>query len=181
MVSKVPLQPCTFQREVMSAWERQAAARAPAPGLSRSAVTRPDGSVLNTCPALVLAEILRFLKRCYWPFAWTTAPAAPATPQHKCRRRPGQRRLCECCAGAPCWRLQGLLILLYIILQAFTSCSVNPPAHGLYNIHLQQGGDVSGRNVCLSPAVSILDVHAYVLRRLQEHCLGAWAGCSACA
>ena len=49
-------------------------------GLSRGAVTRPDGSVLNTCPASVLAEILRFLKRCYWPFAWTTAPAAPAAP-----------------------------------------------------------------------------------------------------
>jgi hypothetical protein len=45
-------------------------------GLSRNAVTRPDGSVLNTCPAAVLAEILRFLKRCYWPFAWDTAPAA---------------------------------------------------------------------------------------------------------
>lgn len=44
-------------------------------GLSRNAVTRPDGSVLNTCPAAVLAEILRFLKRCYWPFAWDTAPA----------------------------------------------------------------------------------------------------------
>ena len=34
--------------------------------------------MLNTCPASVLAEILRFLKRCYWPFAWTTGPAAPA-------------------------------------------------------------------------------------------------------
>ena len=32
--------------------------------------------MLNTCPAATLAEILRFLKRCYWPFAWTTAPAA---------------------------------------------------------------------------------------------------------
>ncbi|KAL4421748.1 hypothetical protein ABPG77_009731 [Micractinium sp. CCAP 211/92] len=38
--------------------------------LSRSAVVRPDGTVLNTCSTDALAEMLRFLKRCFWPFAW---------------------------------------------------------------------------------------------------------------
>ncbi len=33
-------------------------------------VTRPDGSLLNTCSSDVLAEMLRFLKRAYWPFPW---------------------------------------------------------------------------------------------------------------
>ncbi|KAL4431445.1 hypothetical protein ABPG75_006701 [Micractinium tetrahymenae] len=38
--------------------------------LPRAAVVRPDGTVLNTCSTDALAEMLRFLKRCFWPFAW---------------------------------------------------------------------------------------------------------------
>ncbi len=40
------------------------------PGLSRDMVTRPDGTVLNTCSTDALVEMLRFLKRAYWPFGW---------------------------------------------------------------------------------------------------------------
>ncbi|KAI7836487.1 hypothetical protein COHA_009639 [Chlorella ohadii] len=40
------------------------------PGVRRASVVRSDGTVLNTCTSEALAEVLRFLKRCYWPFAW---------------------------------------------------------------------------------------------------------------
>ena len=40
------------------------------PGLSREMVTRADGTVLNTCSTDALVEMLRFLKRAYWPFGW---------------------------------------------------------------------------------------------------------------
>ncbi|CAK0760877.1 hypothetical protein CVIRNUC_002808 [Coccomyxa viridis] len=48
------------------------------PGLSRDMVTRPDGTVLNTCSTDVLVEMLRFIKRAYWPFGWQsgTGPSA---------------------------------------------------------------------------------------------------------
>ena len=41
-------------------------------------VTRPDGTVLNTCSTDVLVEMLRFIKRAYWPFGWQsgTGPSA---------------------------------------------------------------------------------------------------------
>jgi hypothetical protein len=39
------------------------------PGISGRMVTRPDGSVLNTCSVDVLVEMLRFLKRSFW-CAW---------------------------------------------------------------------------------------------------------------
>jgi len=37
-------------------------------------VTRADGGVLNTCSSDVLVEMLRFLKRAYWPFPWQGTP-----------------------------------------------------------------------------------------------------------
>ncbi|EFN51564.1 expressed protein [Chlorella variabilis] len=43
------------------------------PGLSRAQVVRGDGTVLNTCTSGSLVELLRFLKRCYWPFRWSAA------------------------------------------------------------------------------------------------------------
>ena len=48
------------------------------PELSRDMVTRPDGTVLNTCSTDVLVEMLRFIKRAYWPFGWQsgTGPSA---------------------------------------------------------------------------------------------------------
>ena len=41
-------------------------------------VMRPDGTVLNTCSTDVLVEMLRFIKRAYWPFGWQsgTGPSA---------------------------------------------------------------------------------------------------------
>ncbi len=44
------------------------------PGLNRHMVTRADGRVLNTCSSDVLVEMLRFLKRAYWPFPWQSTP-----------------------------------------------------------------------------------------------------------
>ncbi|KAK9909325.1 hypothetical protein WJX75_000539 [Coccomyxa subellipsoidea] len=44
------------------------------PGLNRQMVTRADGSMLNTCSSDVLVEMLRFLKRAYWPFPWQSTP-----------------------------------------------------------------------------------------------------------
>ncbi|PSC74794.1 hypothetical protein C2E20_2429 [Micractinium conductrix] len=41
--------------------------------LPRDAVVRSDGTVLNTCSTEALAELLRHLKRCFWPFAWEEA------------------------------------------------------------------------------------------------------------
>ncbi|PRW20351.1 hypothetical protein C2E21_9056 [Chlorella sorokiniana] len=43
------------------------------PGVRRTSVVRPDGTVLNTCTSEALAEVLRFLKRCYWPFKWDSS------------------------------------------------------------------------------------------------------------
>ena len=42
------------------------------PGLSRDMVMQQDGTVLNTCSTDALIEMLRFLKRAYWPFGWQT-------------------------------------------------------------------------------------------------------------
>ncbi|GAB4816397.1 hypothetical protein N2152v2_003443 [Parachlorella kessleri] len=39
-------------------------------GLGRTAVLASDGTVLNTCSSDTLVEVLRFLKRAYWPFPW---------------------------------------------------------------------------------------------------------------
>lgn len=43
------------------------------PGMTRSMLTRPDGSLLNTCTSDAIIQILRFLKRAYWPFAWDSS------------------------------------------------------------------------------------------------------------
>ena len=48
------------------------------PGLSRDMVTRADGTVLNTCSTDALIEMLRFLKRAYWPFGWQSGQGASA-------------------------------------------------------------------------------------------------------
>lgn len=40
------------------------------PGMTRRMVTRPDGSLLNTCTSDAIIQMLRHLKRAYWPFAW---------------------------------------------------------------------------------------------------------------
>ena len=40
------------------------------PGMGRASVMAPDGSILNTCASDVLVEVLRYLKRAYWPFPW---------------------------------------------------------------------------------------------------------------
>ena len=40
--------------------------------MTRAIVVAPDGSVLNTCASDVLVEMLRYLKRAYWPFPWET-------------------------------------------------------------------------------------------------------------
>ncbi len=37
-----------------------------------------DGTVLNTCSTDALIEMLRFLKRSYWPFGWQTGNGAQA-------------------------------------------------------------------------------------------------------
>lgn len=50
----------------------------PLSGMSRAQAVGPDGSVLNTCSADALAELLRQLKRAYWPFAWDTRVDSPA-------------------------------------------------------------------------------------------------------
>ena len=42
------------------------------PGMGRASVMAPDGSMLNTCATDVLIEVLRYLKRAYWPFPWET-------------------------------------------------------------------------------------------------------------
>lgn len=43
------------------------------PGMTRSMLTRPDGSLVNTCTSDAIVQILRFLKRAYWPFAWDSS------------------------------------------------------------------------------------------------------------
>ena len=42
------------------------------PAMTRRMVLQPDGSMLNTCTSDALVEILRYLKRAFWPFPWTT-------------------------------------------------------------------------------------------------------------
>lgn len=36
-------------------------------------ITRPDGSLLNTCTSDAIVQMLRHLKRAYWPFAWDSS------------------------------------------------------------------------------------------------------------
>lgn len=40
--------------------------------LSRKMLMLPQGSMLNTCTFDTFAEVLRHLKRAYWPCAWDT-------------------------------------------------------------------------------------------------------------
>lgn len=40
--------------------------------MTRDTVVAADGSLLNTCSSNVLIEVLRYLKRAYWPFPWDT-------------------------------------------------------------------------------------------------------------
>lgn len=42
------------------------------PAMTRRMVLQPDGSMLNTCTSDALVEMLRFLKRAFWPFPWST-------------------------------------------------------------------------------------------------------------
>ena len=48
------------------------------PGMTRRMLTRPDGSLLNTCTSDAIIQILRFLKRAYWPFAWDSSQGLAA-------------------------------------------------------------------------------------------------------
>lgn len=41
--------------------------------MPRAAVARAGGGMLNACSAAPLAEMLRHLKRAFWPFAWDTS------------------------------------------------------------------------------------------------------------
>jgi hypothetical protein len=47
----------------------------PLPNLTRAVVLDPSrpGAVLNACSSEALVELLRHLKRAYWPFAWDTS------------------------------------------------------------------------------------------------------------
>ncbi len=42
------------------------------PGMTRE-VAGAGGGMLNLCSQDVLLELLRFLKRAYWPFAWDSS------------------------------------------------------------------------------------------------------------
>jgi hypothetical protein len=44
---------------------------------SSTTTTSSEVVLLNTCSSEVLAELLRHLKRAYWPFAWATSVDAP--------------------------------------------------------------------------------------------------------
>ena len=48
------------------------------PGMTRRMLTRPDGTLLNTCTSDAIIQILRFLKRAYWPFAWDSSQGLAA-------------------------------------------------------------------------------------------------------
>lgn len=48
------------------------------PGMTRRMITRPDGSLLNTCTSDAVIQILRFLKRAFWPFAWDSSQGLAA-------------------------------------------------------------------------------------------------------
>jgi len=47
-------------------------AASPLAGFSRSMLELEGGGVLNTCTTDALVEMLRGLKRAFWPFAWDT-------------------------------------------------------------------------------------------------------------
>ncbi|CAG9463334.1 unnamed protein product [Pedinophyceae sp. YPF-701] len=51
----------------------------PAPGFTREALVAADGRVANTCTTDALCEVLRTLKRAFWPFAWESNVAADPT------------------------------------------------------------------------------------------------------
>ncbi len=46
--------------------------------MTRRMITKPDGSLLNTCTSDAIIQILRFLKRAYWPFAWDSSQGLAA-------------------------------------------------------------------------------------------------------
>lgn len=48
------------------------------PGMTRRMITKPDGSLLNTCTSDAIIQILRFLKRAFWPFAWDSSQGLAA-------------------------------------------------------------------------------------------------------
>lgn len=52
-----------------------AAIMATLPSLTKSQPLPPP-PVLNTCTSQALVELLRFLKRCYWPYPWAAAGGA---------------------------------------------------------------------------------------------------------
>lgn len=47
-------------------------------GMTRRMITKPDGSLLNTCTSDAILQMLRFLKRAYWPFAWDSSQGLAA-------------------------------------------------------------------------------------------------------
>jgi len=46
--------------------------------MTRRMITKPDGSLLNTCTSDAIIQILRFLKKAYWPFAWDSSQGLAA-------------------------------------------------------------------------------------------------------
>lgn len=46
--------------------------------MTRRMITKPDGSLLNTCTSDAIIQILRFLKRAFWPFAWDSSQGLAA-------------------------------------------------------------------------------------------------------
>lgn len=46
--------------------------------MTRRMITQPDGSLLNTCTSDAVIQMLRFLKRAYWPFAWDSSQGLAA-------------------------------------------------------------------------------------------------------
>ena len=59
-----------------------------------SALSRNDGTVVNTCPSSVLVEMLQYLKRAFWPFAWESQPGWQGSGF------PAAAMVCIGCAGA---------------------------------------------------------------------------------
>eukprot|EP00884_Botryococcus_braunii_P013259 jgi/Botrbrau1/21934/Bobra.0249s0057.1 len=51
----------------------------PLVGLTPEVATTGSGAVLNTCSSQALVEMLRYLKRCFWPFPWETPAAGPGS------------------------------------------------------------------------------------------------------
>lgn len=52
------------------------------PNMTRE-VAKAGGTTLNLCSQDVLLEVLRFLKRAYWPFAWDST-AGPSSGRSLC-------------------------------------------------------------------------------------------------